>query len=59
MDNITKQKTLTEMLGVIYATADKQNLNADSVNKIVKETQEVFRNDFKQTELRCFACEDE
>ena len=56
MDATTKQKTLTEMLGLIYSTADKRNLNAEKVNKIVKETQDVFREGFKQKKLRCFTC---
>ena len=59
MNEAIKQKTLTEMLGVIYTTAERRNLDPKKVNEIVRKTQDAFRKDFKQTELRCFVCENE
>ena len=52
-----KQKLLSEILGYIFDSAEKNTLDNKKVNKVVKNVQYLFNKDPKQRDIKCFICE--
>ena len=57
--NCTKQKLLSEILGYLFDSAEKNNLDNKKVNKVVKDVQYLFKKDPKQGDIKCFICEND
>ena len=56
--NVNKrQKLLSDIIGGFFDSAEKNNLDNEKVNKVVKGVQYLFQKDPKQRDIRCFTCE--
>ena len=54
-----KQKLLSDIVGYLFDSAEKNNLDNKKVNKVVKDVQYLFKKDPKQRDIRCFICEND
>ena len=54
-----KQKLLSDIIGYLFDSAERNNLDNKKVNKAVKDVQYLFKKDPKQRDNRCFICEED
>ena len=54
-----KQKLLCDITGYFFDSAEKNNLDNEKVNKVIKDVQYIFKKDPKQKDIRCFICEND
>ena len=54
-----KQRLLSDILGYFFDSAERNNLNNEKVNKVVKDVQYLFKKDPKQRDIKCFICEND
>ena len=52
-----KQKLLSDIIGYVFDSAEKNNLDNKKVNNVVKDVQYLFKKDPKQRDIKCFICE--
>ena len=52
-----KQKLLPNIIGCLFDSAEKNNLDNKKVNKVVKDVQYLFEKDLKDRDNKCFICE--
>jgi len=50
---------LSHILDCFFDSAERHNLDNKIVNKVVRDTQYLFKKDPKQRDNRCFTCGDE
>jgi hypothetical protein len=54
-----EQSLLSYILNCFFVSAERHNLDNKIVNKVVRETQYLFKKDPKQRDKRCFTCDDD